>query len=470
MGQGSIFVIGSGHLDVLSKASQPDQVIDRIGDVSIEVGGTACNIAINLASMGASVTFCSAMARSPYAQIVQNFLKKNRVTLEILEDERLPVAAFSAHIDHQGELISAITSAPVEKHTFTEDYFFKAMQHAIGVIVDCNLSSRSIDAAVCAANDLKIPAFVAAVSEPKSVRIADISGHITAAFMNRHEIRFLKEKRLPTAVDFEDMADLLNTILVVTCGEAGAIIVEGRDSQTVNPPQLKQGTTNLLGMGDMFMAATLKYHLLNGQTLHQAARNAVIFTRELANRRNCNLGRSGTVEALIGTLNQEAFTDGLTGVANRRAAESALEDAAKQSPGNFAVILFDIDHFKAVNDTHGHSAGDKVLAEVADILTRNARASDAVGRWGGEEFIVIMPNTDLAEAEAVAERMRQAIESRKHPTVPCTVSAGVAGGWSGEPIDTAVNRADNALYLAKHEGRNRVHTNNASTEAIFGTG
>ena len=161
-----------------------------------------------------------------------------------------------------------------------------------------------------------------------------------------------------------------------------------------------------------------------------------------------------------------AITDQLTGLHNRRYMTSHLDNlmmqAAKSSKA-LAFVIMDIDHFKAVNDTNGHDIGDEVLREFAKRLGANIRGIDLACRYGGEEFVVVMPETDASFAYAVAERLRKSIEttpieiSRAPGKISITISIGIAA-WEGES-DTAealLHRADQALYSAKRSGRNRV--------------
>ncbi|MEI6559469.1 MAG: PleD family two-component system response regulator [Rhodospirillaceae bacterium] len=161
-----------------------------------------------------------------------------------------------------------------------------------------------------------------------------------------------------------------------------------------------------------------------------------------------------------------ALTDSLTGVFNRRYVSAHLPrllDRAADSNKPVSILMFDIDHFKRVNDTFGHDVGDEVLREVAVRAARNLRNFDLVARLGGEEFVVIMPDTDGESALMVAERLRQRIgDTPFQITAPVnevtiTVSVGVAvGGRVGDTVDTLIKRADEALYAAKRSGRNRV--------------
>ena len=161
-----------------------------------------------------------------------------------------------------------------------------------------------------------------------------------------------------------------------------------------------------------------------------------------------------------------ALTDELTGLYNRRYVFAHLSEllGRRTEGGNeTAVLLFDVDHFKRVNDRHGHPAGDEVLRELAERAVRHVRSVDLVGRLGGEEFVVIMPETSLAGAVVVAERFRAAVADEpfvprgQSEKLPVTVSVGIAvTGEGSDTIDTLLKRADDALYAAKHAGRNRV--------------
>ena len=159
-------------------------------------------------------------------------------------------------------------------------------------------------------------------------------------------------------------------------------------------------------------------------------------------------------------LTTQAQTDALTGTANRRGLTQYLAEVhsrAQQGGHGYVVLMVDIDHFKAVNDQHGHAEGDKVLKRVAQNLRDGLRIGDVVARWGGEEFCVLLPRIGVAEAHALAERMATQIAATGKPRV--TVSIGVAEVQvRSEDADEVIRRADVALYRAKQAGRNRVVT------------
>ena len=159
-------------------------------------------------------------------------------------------------------------------------------------------------------------------------------------------------------------------------------------------------------------------------------------------------------------LERISVTDQLTGLFNRRKLDEALiqeMERAERYGQAFSVVICDVDKFKSVNDLHGHQVGDMVLVSITKILRQGVRKTDIIGRWGGEEFIVICPNTDLNGAVAMAEHLRQLVEGNKFNVVgPKTCSFGVAQLTLDEPVKSLVFRADAALYRAKAGGRNRV--------------
>lgn len=160
-----------------------------------------------------------------------------------------------------------------------------------------------------------------------------------------------------------------------------------------------------------------------------------------------------------------SVTDRLTGLANRRKLESALQAEllrARRYGKVFSVIMLDVDRFKNVNDTYGHTVGDTVLTQVAGLLTRNARETDLVGRWGGEEFLVVCPETSVAVVAALAERYRQEFERFEFEQAGrVTCSFGVTACQEGDTVQALIQRADAALYRAKEGGRNRVEIHSA---------
>ena len=155
-----------------------------------------------------------------------------------------------------------------------------------------------------------------------------------------------------------------------------------------------------------------------------------------------------------------AVTDHLTGLYNRFKIEEKLQSECLRQTRNemsFCVILLDIDKFKNVNDTYGHDVGDATLVTIANVLTKNIRQADVVGRWGGEEFLVVCPETSIEGALNLGEKLRSIIEKTNFNTIGnITCSFGVAEIYANETVKDIIKRADVALYNAKEKGRNCV--------------
>lgn len=162
----------------------------------------------------------------------------------------------------------------------------------------------------------------------------------------------------------------------------------------------------------------------------------------------------------IDTLLQEAETDVLTGLSNRRKIEDSLArefDRALRYERPLSIVMMDIDHFKLVNDTHGHAIGDLVLNSVARRITRRMRLSDHFGRWGGEEFILICPETDTTDAMLVADRMRRTIKQKPMRKAGIVTASFGVSTYSGQgDYEDLIAEADAYLYVAKQQGRDRT--------------
>jgi diguanylate cyclase (GGDEF)-like protein len=185
-----------------------------------------------------------------------------------------------------------------------------------------------------------------------------------------------------------------------------------------------------------------------------------LFGKERWIHDNVQMDKRLKLQELARDLRFQATTDPLTGLSNRLKFNQALAGEILRSmryETPLSLVMYDVDNFKAVNDTHGHQVGDKVLVQLCRFVPSLLRNSDLVARWGGEEFVILTPGSDGEMAYLVAEKLRNAIEQIKFDqigTVRC--SFGVAQYVYGDTAETLISRADDALYRAKLKGRNRV--------------
>ena len=182
--------------------------------------------------------------------------------------------------------------------------------------------------------------------------------------------------------------------------------------------------------------------------------------RELEAQLHLEENRRRAEQGLLEELRLLAHRDALTGLANRFALEETLEhelERARRKAHVTSVVLFDVDGFKGINDRCGHERGDAVLRLVGGVIGSLKRAYDTAGRWGGDEFLLVLPETTLAEAELVAERVREAV-ARIPPEdfAPLSISGGVSSSEQAPEWEDLLRLADAALYRAKQQGRNRI--------------
>jgi diguanylate cyclase (GGDEF)-like protein/PAS domain S-box-containing protein len=171
-----------------------------------------------------------------------------------------------------------------------------------------------------------------------------------------------------------------------------------------------------------------------------------------------------SLETINKLLEKQAKTDALTGIFNRMKFDEILAKEIQRSKRNrvpLSLIICDIDHFKIINDQYGHQAGDKVLKRLTRLISTNIRSIDFFARWGGEEFVILSPGTDINGAEILAEKIRKKVESHIFSDPEhLTLSFGVASYRTGDNAAKLINRADEAMYEAKENGRNRVQVSN----------
>ncbi len=197
-----------------------------------------------------------------------------------------------------------------------------------------------------------------------------------------------------------------------------------------------------------------------------ATRDMESRNQELESKLTVSSHQIAQLQDELDEVSQEALTDGLTGIANRRRFDSELNRAmttAEEDGTPLALLMLDIDHFKVFNDTHGHQVGDQVLRLLAATLRSTVKGRDTPARFGGEEFVIILPETELAAAASLGDVIRETVRKKKivnrttgEQMGEITVSVGAGLYRSGEAAESFIERVDKAMYRAKGEGRNRV--------------
>lgn len=452
------FIAGTVLLDIVSTITDNRHPNDALGTTTLNFGGVAYNVAVNLRSMGIPVTLMTALNDSPISQMLKNELESNHVRLHLQNEPTIADGIYSGHF-HQGEEIASIWSNVLENVTFPKAFIKRAMRNASCAIITNCLNLKSIHNCIEVAQELNVPLFLSGASLMESAKFAKIKGKVDLLFANEAEIDVFKQSS--HIEDPAELAKMLDTSLVMTRGDKGVRIYNPAGQQQQFDIEAKEVVQNSLGAGDLFMAATVKKHFFEKMPLLESIESSLKTAAAILERDDANIGRKRALEANIAHISLQAEKDKLTGLLNRHGIERFMKNRNLANKP-FHVILFDVDHFKKFNDTYGHDKGDEVLTSVASVIGDAIRSKDAVGRWGGEEFICIVDDKNTQVAKTIAERVRTRVEAIhiKDVDSPLTISAGVgfspkdASNW-----EVALKKADDGLYQAKDNGRNQVVVN-----------
>lgn len=442
-----ILCIGSAHLDIISTISGDSTTLDRIGSTCVEVGGTACNVAINLARLDVETTLLTALDSGGLSDVVVKHVEESGVDLRIQKQNRSDrtIAAFCAHLGADGELLSAVSSMPTESARFAQD---KIRGRWDAVFIDANLHTKEI-----ARLSMKFPktkVFLAAVSEEKSMRLIEALPYVTGVFINAREMRYLEEhSKLTPQIISEKYCTVFHTL----SANGADIWVNGKKEHI--PAARIAKTGNRLGAGDALAASTI-YHMCLGSPAVESLRASMPYALKVAESINANNGGTAPLERAIMTYRQQAFFDVLTGIPNRSAGLRRAAEIASAKDHMVGVAIVDVDKFKSINDELGHDAGDVALKAVAKAIMSVMRKCDFGCRWGGEEFTCFIEGKTEEEIRKAAERIRIAIGSASDVPRKITASIGVSLWRTNTPLEDAINKADKALYFAKNNGRNQV--------------
>lgn len=260
-----------------------------------------------------------------------------------------------------------------------------------------------------------------------------------------HERETYKKAGDQINATLHDVSDLMSNVRMTT----------GEFTST-----LQSATSEL---GDIAVPENVKGVL---ETITKETERMMRYNEELEKRLDQSSLMMGEIKRDMERIRREAITDGLTGLANRKAFDEQINRITREADREgdiFSLIMIDIDHFKAFNDTYGHQVGDQVLRLVAMTLVNEVKGQDMAARYGGEEFVIILPGTNSNAARAVGENLRKAVEKKEvinrssgENLGQITVSLGVAQFYGNESVDELIKRADMALYSSKNKGRNQV--------------
>ncbi|MCM8821099.1 MAG: PfkB family carbohydrate kinase [Candidatus Omnitrophica bacterium] len=454
--------VGSAHLDIFARQNGISGV-DQKGDIYIAIGGTAYNVACNLKRYGSPVALVTVVKDSIFGNIILSRLKHYQINTDwIIEDPFIRESVFLS-VTNSEDILYAVNS------TVVEDFYITSFPDASAYFVDLNNSLETIRSVLIRNK----PVYINLVSEDKSTKIIPIlnlgeSSCIKTISGNNREFERLRKDMMVDSI--ESLSLLYPWIeFIYTMGKEGLKVFLGGsivcESAGMSFSRVDRMPKDISGAGDALMSG----YMYGREFLEMSIKEAVEFSMNHAVLIKMLIPGANLMESnLIKNLDSVMHVDQLTGVYNRHYYERRKNRISENS----SVIIIDIDRFKSINDTYGHSVGDDVLRIVASLIKQSVRQSDMIIRWGGEEFIIFY-NGRLKDAVGTAERIREIVQSTpiksKNYIINVTVSIGIAEITDVSLLNESIAKADSFLYKAKNSGRNRVEYLNAPSLKSEGT-
>ena len=445
-----ILVCGSLNVDVIAQSDEAPSSVYKKGSVNFNFGGAGHNMAINMKELGLESSFLGVVNDGAMGNLALGHLESHGVSTHVQTFEHMEDAIFVASF-HKGVLQSATTSNAAEAAMLGQDVINKALLECDVMLSTAVFSLDVLKKIEAAALEQRKPLFINVTTEAHASKLAELQ-HVTCAFMNMREAKKLQEHMGQDSL--EHMVDKLGFSLIVLQGKSAVMHIEVEKGATVHKIESVPVMGNTLGVGDLVVCNLISTWMLDGQYDFSQAR---FRAEEILSVPHGHLGSSSPLRLSIQQETQKADADTLTGILNRRGVNKFIERRTR-TRGKLTAILIDIDHFKKVNDTYGHDVGDIVLYKVSNMLKRFIRATDALSRWGGEEFLLLLPGIGGSAAANLAERIRAYVEAQTIEEMGdhVTISVGIAERKDDEDFLGLVKHADIALYEAKHNGRNCV--------------
>ncbi|MCX8092601.1 MAG: PfkB family carbohydrate kinase [Candidatus Goldbacteria bacterium] len=443
-------LVGATHIDILANTSlQFDGSVgkDLPGEFVISVGGTAFNVCVNLMGLNLDCFLVSVTKKdSLFTYLIEQTLKGLKIKHYIFHPEHAKESAFLAIRDPL-DLIMAVTAQAWDSLTNQEfdEILTKITSRQFDfAVVDCNLPALYIKKLLEAL--YPTPLYLCATSTAKFIRFLAINmenqGFVKAFFMN--------EEEYSNAINLFKEFTTEKSLYFVTQGEKGVKVIEGNNITHYPPPEIEE-PKSFSGAGDAFASGVI-YGLQNGYSINDAVSKGFAMVIEKAKYQHSN-----TAVISLEKISDSFIKDKLTDTFNR----NTLENDKVMLCDFSHVIVIDIDHFKKINDTYGHTAGDVVLHNIAQIIREASLPEGIACRYGGEEMIIFLREKIDDEAYNKAEKIRKMVKKAlikyKNKTIKVTMSIGVASTKSGlADIHKIIKRADENVYKAKKAGRDRV--------------
>lgn len=411
--------------------------------IDIRIDGPGYDIASALATLQVPTKFVSTLQDGKISDLLKMDLDEVGLDSQFQVIEDLP---FSGSLSWQtGEEERVLNVCPAFDVEYSEDFIQSSIEHSEWVISECGFKEDTLEkiARNCNKTDKKL-IWITRTNEDLLKINAHSDWENQGIFIGPQAAKDWNKK-------VNKIPNQQHGVLVLTAS-GGALMVHHTDSQHAMP--ISNVTDQPETRFSMVVATIVNEMCSWRRNLIQAATDCAPALQEWIDPEPSN---GADLERKISSFYKRVETlehDSLTGVLTRGTAEKLLAGNTFATP--LSMILIDVDHFKRVNDTLGHHAGDKVLVAVAHRLRSEIRSHDVAVRWGGEEFVIFLPGTHEERAAMIAERIRQSLHHIKTDIGHITASFGVAERQPGELIDSFVLRSDIRLYAAKNGGRDRV--------------
>lgn len=436
-------LIGAAHVDIFADTSFEFNHIngnDLPGTFFISIGGTCFNVCMNLRELGVSCTLVTAGKKgSLLAYLIKHELARLKLNHLMITSEKARDSAFLS-IREKGDMVMAITASSWDDMSWKD--ILPGLKNILKdkhdfCVIDCNVPAEiqknilelvnTNSVFICATSPAKVVRFFAALNKNNN------NGKVKAIFMNYAEFQ--------TANFFRFCPEKTDFTWFVTMGKYGVTVYNGKSKQSFRVKEITEAES-FSGVGDAFAAGAI-YGLQKGWSIKQAIRLGYAKAVEKTKYKHSNKILIDLVRST-----QSLHIDRLTGCLSRSFFE---DEKSNMLPSDFShVMLIDIDFFKKINDTFGHDYGDKVLKKTAEIIKGCIRSVDRLYRYGGEEFMLLLPGISDTDAIKIAERIRETVKLKSEVTVTIGVAPIVSS------IEESIKLADISLYEGKNAGRNTV--------------
>lgn len=442
-------VAGSAYMDIHFSADLDKQL-------HIAFGGSGHNLAVNLAALSVNTEFVGVETANPIMQLLFSQMRQMNIRTHLKKDSSSKtLGQISVYKNKELKLRDRATI--LESIKFGHNFLEPISDTADVLLIDLNFNIKDIESFIKLSHHKKLPLVITGTSAKQVTKL--LKTHKLSAkdilVLRRSEFKSLQE--FTGLMTLDDLQKKIGCNIILTASDKGVIWQTQKESGQQPPPEVLEKDDFQQGSGarELLTAGFVREFFERKLGWEESLKRAQQSTLEIMNSERTNLEPTDAFLSAIQLSFSKAEIDQLTNISNRNGLISFM-DKDQGLFDNRYILLVDIDHFKHVNDTHGHDAGDIVLKSLAEILMNCMRDGDIAARWGGEEFICLVNARNADEATAAAERIRLEVERRYFSEINDNITISLGVSKIMETFDASFKQADLALYEAKKTGRNKV--------------